>query len=117
MTTPHSTTPGLRPRRLVARFAVVALAAAAAWAGAVVPRSPAPTLTLSYGHDPKQVVLVYPAQPVASAVAPHAQASPARRPPLAVFVHGGAWRVGSPQRVRARPQWFREAGGAFASGW
>jgi acetyl esterase/lipase len=39
----------------------------------------------------------------------------AARPPLAVYVHGGAWRAGSPMRVRAKPQWFREAGWGFAS--
>ena len=37
------------------------------------------------------------------------------RRPLAVYVHGGAWRAGSPLRVRAKPQWFLEAGWVFAS--
>jgi arylformamidase len=115
MTPAESRNPARRPQRHLAPLFVLVLAAAAAWAGASVPRSPDPALTLSYGKDPRQVVLVYPAQPVASAVAPGAQASAARRPPLAVFVHGGAWRMGSPQRVRAKPQWFRDSGWAFAS--
>ena len=88
-----------------------ALALAAAGVGASVPRSPDPALTLTYGQDPRQVVLVYTAGPRAAPAA----TDTAARPPLAVYVHGGAWRAGSPMRVRAKPQWFREAGWAFAS--
>jgi len=89
------------PRTAVASLA---LALAAAWVGASVPRSPDPALTLTYGQDPRQVVVVYTAtRPVTA------------RPPLAVYVHGGAWRAGSPLRVRAKPQWFGEAGWVFAS--
>jgi acetyl esterase/lipase len=51
----------------------------------------------------------------AGAVSSDATPAGAARPPLAVYVHGGAWRAGSPMRVRAKPQWFREAGWVFAS--
>ena len=109
------------------RYAVIAavLALAAAGVGAAVPRSPDPALTLNYGQDPRQVVVVYktsrPAAAPAGAVSSDAVSSDAAapdaapRPPLAVYVHGGAWRAGSPLRVRAKPQWFNEAGWVFAS--
>jgi acetyl esterase/lipase len=109
--------------------AAAALTLAAAWVGASVPRSPDPALTLTYGQDPRQIVVVYtaPRAAAAPAAAAPAAAAPAgalssdamtagaARPPLAVYVHGGAWRAGSPTRVRAKPQWFREAGWVFAS--
>lgn len=95
------------------RYAALAaaLALAATGVGASIPRSPDPALTLTYGQDPRQVVLVYTAGPRAASAA----TDTAARPPLAVYVHGGAWRAGSPMRVRAKPQWFNEAGWAFAS--
>jgi acetyl esterase/lipase len=73
---------------------------AAPGVGAAVPAASAPT-TLRYGDHDRQVVTVY--------------RGAAERPPLAVYIHGGAWRMGSPERVRAKPQWFGEAGWAFAS--
>jgi acetyl esterase/lipase len=59
-------------------------------------------VTLRYGPHERQAIALYPA-------VGHANA------PLAIFVHGGAWRTGDHQRVRAKPQWFNEAGWAFAS--
>lgn len=100
--TPKTAAPGRTVRATA--VGTVALALAAAWVGASVPRSPDPALTLSYGQDPRQIVVVY--------TAPRTVAA---RPPLAVYVHGGAWRAGSPLRVRAKPQWFGEAGWVFAS--
>ena len=117
------TAPRTAPRSATA-IGAAALALAAAWVGASVPRSPEPALTLAYGQDPRQIVVVYTAPRPAAAPAAAAPAGAlssdamtvgASRPPLAVFVHGGAWRAGSPMRVRAKPQWFREAGWAFAS--
>lgn len=101
----------------IERYAVIAaaLALAATAVGATVPRSPEPVRTLSYGQDPRQVVLVYSPGPVEAAEASTTTSHAAARPPLAVFVHGGAWRAGSPLRVRAKPQWFNEAGWVFAS--
>ena len=97
-------TPSPRRRRPAVTVAVTVtvtiILGAAAWVGAAVPASSAYT-TLRYGDHDRQVVTVYPAT--------------APRPPLAVYIHGGAWRMGSPERVRAKPQWFGEAGWAFAS--
>ena len=62
----------------------------------------ATAVTLRYGPHERQAIALYPA-------VGHANA------PLAIFVHGGAWRTGDHQRVRAKPQWFNEAGWAFAS--
>ena len=97
-------TPSPRRRRPAVTVAgtvtVTIILGAAAWVGAAVPASSAYT-TLRYGDHDRQVVTVYPAA--------------APRPPLAVYIHGGAWRMGSPARVRAKPQWFGEAGWAFAS--
>jgi arylformamidase len=87
--------------RVALPIAVTALIGAAAWGGAAVPGQTATKTTLRYGDHDRQVVTVYPAAVV--------------RPPLAVYIHGGAWRMGSPERVRAKPQWFGEAGWAFAS--
>ena len=102
------------PGRPVRASVALAFALAAAWVGASVPRSPDPALTLSYGQDPRQIVVVYTAPRAAAApagaVSSDAMTAGAARPPLAVYVHGGAWRAGSPMRVRAKPQWFREAG-------
>ena len=93
-----------RRRRFALPVAVTAaltvILGAAAGVGAAVPATSAPT-TLRYGDHDRQVVTVY--------------RGAAERPPLAVYIHGGAWRMGSPERVRAKPQWFGEAGWAFAS--
>jgi acetyl esterase/lipase len=118
--TPKTATPKTAaPGRPVRASVALAFALAAAWVGASVPRSPDPALTLSYGQDPRQIVVVYTAPRMATApagaVSSDATPDVASRPPLAVYVHGGAWRAGSPMRVRAKPQWFREAGWGFAS--
>jgi acetyl esterase/lipase len=93
-----------RRRRFALPVAVTAaltmILGAGAGVGAAVPAASAPT-TLRYGDHDRQVVTVY--------------RGAAERPPLAVYIHGGAWRMGSPERVRAKPQWFGEAGWAFAS--
>lgn len=62
-------------------------------------------ITLHYGPHERQAVALYPA----------ARNAGAHRPPLAVYVHGGAWRAGHRDRVRSKPRWFNEAGWAFAS--
>jgi acetyl esterase/lipase len=97
-------TPSPRRRRFALPVAVTAaltmILGAAAGVGAAVQAASAPT-TLRYGDHDRQVVTVY--------------RGAAERPPLAVYIHGGAWRMGSPERVRAKPQWFGEAGWAFAS--
>ena len=59
-------------------------------------------VTLRYGTYERQTMAVYPSR----------SDSPA---PLAVYVHGGAWRAGSHERVRSKPRWFNEANWAFAS--
>lgn len=59
-------------------------------------------VTLHYGPHERQAVALYPA-------------AGTRPPPLAVYVHGGAWRAGHHERVRSKPRWFNEAGWAFAS--
>jgi arylformamidase len=58
---------------------------------------------LLYGSDARQRILFF--------RAPDA----ARRPPLAVFVHGGGWQNGEPEMVAEKPAWFRQHGWAFAS--
>lgn len=83
---------------LLGAFLSVAVGAAAAASASL------PTL-LRYGDHSRQSVRVYPAT---------GSADRASRP-LAVYIHGGAWRMGSPERVRAKPQWFAEAGWVFAS--
>lgn len=87
-----------RCRRSALRIAVAAACLATVGFGAA-----GPTTVLRYGDHERQSVRVYPPM------------SAAMRRPLAVFIHGGAWRMGSPERVRAKPQWFGEAGWAFAS--
>ena len=82
-------------------------AAAAAAAADTLPRTPSQTaaraaITLHYGPHERQAVALYPAAGTG-------------RPPLAVYVHGGAWRAGHRDRVRSKPRWFNEAGWAFAS--
>ncbi len=64
--------------------------------------NPGAAVALRYGTHERQAVAVYPVRRGAAA-------------PLAVYVHGGAWRTGSHERVRAKPLWFNEAGWAFAS--
>lgn len=56
-----------------------------------------------YGSDPRQAVDFYAAPAGAS------------RPPLAIFIHGGGWRIGDRSRVAQKPAWFRFHGWAFAS--
>lgn len=94
------------PSRPVALRAAALLlgAAVSAAVGVAAASASLPTL-LRYGDHSRQSVRVYPAD------------RPADRAsrPLAVYIHGGAWRMGSPERVRAKPQWFAEAGWAFAS--
>ena len=57
---------------------------------------------LSYGEDPRQVIDLWLPTEVA-------------QPPLIVYVHGGAWRLGDRSRVAAKPAWALEAGWALAS--
>lgn len=80
--------------------------AVAATAVAATAVASATVTLLRYGDHARQSVRIFPTTASPSAVS---------RPPLAVYIHGGAWRMGSPDRVRAKPQWFAEAGWAFAS--
>lgn len=38
-----------------------------------------------------------------------------RRPPLAIYIHGGGWQHGTPEMVAQKPAWFAAHGWAFAS--
>ena len=38
-----------------------------------------------------------------------------RRPPLAIYIHGGGWAHGTPEMVAEKPAWFAAHGWAFAS--
>lgn len=58
---------------------------------------------LAYGEDPRQVIDLW------------LPAAGAQRPPLVVWVHGGAWRMGDRRHVGAKPAWALAAGWAFAS--
>jgi acetyl esterase/lipase len=71
-----------------------------------------PSTLLRYGDHARQSVRVFPPPAAGSSAT---EPSPMSHRPLAVYIHGGAWRMGSPERVRAKPQWFAEAGWAFAS--
>lgn len=59
---------------------------------------------LTYGNDPAQRILLWPAPAAAS-----------HRPPLAVYIHGGGWAHGEPEMVAEKPAWFAAHGWAFAS--
>ena len=56
-----------------------------------------------YGGDPRQSADFY--------AAPNGTV----RPPFAIFIHGGGWRIGDRSRVGTKPAWFRAHGWAFAS--
>ena len=66
----------------------------------------APAKPISYGTDPKQIYEFWPAQHAADA-----------RPPLLVFVHGGAWSMGDMKSGTGtwKPAHFPEEGYALAS--
>ncbi len=61
---------------------------------------------ISYGPSEAQRILLWPAMRSGNAGA---------RPPLAVFVHGGGWHMGNPERVSDKPAFFNGEGWAFAS--
>ena len=79
-------------------LAVAALAGPGTRAGAM----PA-TMSLAYGEEPRQAIDFY--------AAPEAAVSP----PLVLFVHGGAWRLGDRSLVQSKPEFFTGLGYAFAS--
>lgn len=62
---------------------------------------------LTYGRDDRQRVLFWPGR--------SAPLSSGRRPPLAVYVHGGGWAHGQPEMVSEKPAFFNGHGWAFAS--
>lgn len=82
------------------------MAKRAAAADADAPALAAPR-TLSFGADPKQAYDYWPAAAPAGTV----------RPPLIVFVHGGAWSMGDKSNGTGKwkPAHFTAAGYAFAS--
>ena len=61
---------------------------------------------LSYGTAEAQRILLWPAPRAARGSA---------RPPIAVYVHGGGWHMGAPERVSDKPAFFNGEGWAFAS--
>lgn len=61
---------------------------------------------MSYGASEAQRILLWPASRTVSA---------STRPPLAVYVHGGGWQMGNPERVSDKPAFFNGQGWAFAS--
>lgn len=72
-------------------------------------RSLPPGSTLiRYGSSEDQRIRLWPAPASAAA-------SGGRRPPLAVYVHGGGWQHGTPEMVAEKPAWFAQHGWAFAS--
>ncbi len=56
---------------------------------------------LAYGHDPKQVIL-------------HSGISDSTKG-VFVFIHGGGWSIGSPDRTEAKPDFAKALGYDFAS--
>jgi arylformamidase len=66
-------------------------------------RAIAGATVLTYGTHADQRILLYPAP------------DRAKRPPLAIYVHGGGWQRGNPEMVDAKPAWFNGHGWAFAS--
>ncbi|MEK6542566.1 MAG: alpha/beta hydrolase [Pseudomonadota bacterium] len=69
----------------------------------------APDNIVRYGTASSQTVDYY-AAPATAMVEANGQ-----RPPLAIFIHGGGWRLGDQSMVAAKPAWFRAHGWAFAS--
>jgi acetyl esterase/lipase len=61
---------------------------------------------ISYGASEAQRILLWPASRSGNSGA---------RPPLAVYVHGGGWHMGNPERVSDKPAFFNSEGWAFAS--
>lgn len=64
-----------------------------------------PDVEVRYGEHPRQAADLY--LPDSECLRPSA--------PLAVFIHGGAWRIGDRRNVAHKVEWFHEAGWAFAS--
>ncbi len=62
---------------------------------------------LRYGSDERQRILFF--RPAIT------EGQSTRRPPLAVYIHGGGWQNGAPEMVGEKPAWFRQHGWAFAS--
>ncbi len=65
-----------------------------------------PGEVVSYGADPRQAADLY---------VPSPRPGVGARPPLAIFIHGGGWRIGDRSRVAEKPTWFARHGWAFAS--
>lgn len=63
--------------------------------------------SIGYGPDQAQRILFWPA-PVTGRQA-------GKKPPIALYVHGGGWSKGQPEIVDAKPKWFADHGWAFAS--
>ena len=70
---------------------------------------PAGSQTLRYGTAAEQRILLWNAPTGSTA------GRAGRRPPLAVFIHGGGWAHGTPEMVAVKPAWFAAHGWAFAS--
>jgi len=84
-------------------FGGALLAAAIVTMSVAAARSP--DLEVRYGEHPRQAADLY--LPDIECLQPAA--------PLAVFIHGGAWRIGDRRYVAHKVEWFKESGWAFAS--
>ena len=77
-------------------------------AAASAPRSQAQSVRagqdLAYGRDANQRIAFYPAPVTAD-----------KKPPLILYVHGGGWMRGQPERVSVKPAWAARMGAAFGS--
>jgi acetyl esterase/lipase len=70
---------------------------------------PAGSQIIRYGTAAEQRILLW------NAPATQLASVNGRRPPLAVFIHGGGWAHGTPEMVADKPAWFAAHGWAFAS--
>lgn len=62
---------------------------------------------IRYGDSEAQRIRFWPA--------PGGVPTGGRRPPLAIYIHGGGWQHGNPEMVADKPGWFAAHGWAFAS--
>ena len=76
-------------------------------AGAGSTALPPGSTLIRYGDSEAQRIRFWPA--------PGGAGTGSRRPPLAIYVHGGGWQHGAPEMVAEKPAWFAAHGWAFAS--
>ena len=98
-----------KPRAFAITGALLSLslplsAPAAAFAPPAQARSVEAGQGLAYGRDANQRIAYYPAPATAG-----------KKPPLILYVHGGGWMRGQPERVSVKPAWAGRMGAAFGS--